>query len=117
MTFSWRELPEGNFLRWMVVHLISGDRINGNNDFETLSKITKDFTEVNLTIQINGVEVPVDSFVEAIELNMNHIAKREAAEIVENNLDGMRDKMYDIENALSEAHQKVLISVENVLSL
>lgn len=117
MTFSWRELPEGDFLKWMVVHLISSDRVDGDNDFRHLSVITKEFTEINLTIKINGVDIPVDSFVEAIERNMNHIAKREAAEIVENNLDGMRDKMYDIENALSEAHQKVLSSVESVLSL
>jgi hypothetical protein len=68
-TFDWQKEPE-NFLKWMVPHLLAGLK----DDDETFDKIydaTDGFENVTLTIQINGVDIPVKHFVDSIAMNMD----------------------------------------------
>lgn len=72
--FDWQKEPEG-FLNWMMPTLVTA---LPEGMFERLSEITRGWTEVSLTIQVNGVDVPVKSFLSGIERNMTYFAQKAA---------------------------------------
>lgn len=73
--YDWQADKEDSFLKWMVVNLLSG---LPTPKVDELGEATDKFQRINLTIQINGVDVPVDHFVSSIESNMQCLARREA---------------------------------------
>jgi Mg2+ and Co2+ transporter CorA len=113
MTFDWHELNHDGFLSWMVVHLVAVDRNAGNGEdiFEQLSERTKRFTEVDMKISINGIDIPVDTFVDRIQGNMKYYARRASEEIAGDITSEIDDKVRDmlevIEQATSAIQSKV----------
>lgn len=77
-TFDWQKREE-DFLKWMLINLISGIR-DDSELFDKLTKETAKWTNVELTIQINGHDVPVGQFIEGIERNMHYFAEKAAKE-------------------------------------
>jgi hypothetical protein len=99
-TYDWQQQPD-NFLKWLLPTLISaGDR----EMFECLSEATDKFTNVTLTIQVNGVNVPVENFLSGVESNMTYYANKEAARLVTSipRLERLREAMDDADHALRE---------------
>lgn len=74
--FDWQMEPEG-FLKWMVVALTAGQ------DIEDLSVATSRYTNVELTILINGIPVNAKAFIAGVERNMDYHAREEARKMIE----------------------------------
>jgi hypothetical protein len=82
-TFNWHKEPEG-FLRWMVVNLLTHpqDHTAGKELTGRVAEASKDFTELTLTIQLNGVEVPTEYFINSVKSNMDYFAENAAKEML-----------------------------------
>lgn len=76
MKFNWHELDRESFLSWMVVHLIAGR--SNEKLFTELSVSTNGFTEVDMHISINGVELDVKRFADSVRRNMEYMAEQAA---------------------------------------
>lgn len=100
MNFNWHELDGNSFLSWMVVHLLATGK--AKDMFEEFSELTDKFNDVTMTIQINGIEVDVEHFVECIQEVMKLETQKAAGEIAEGMLDGVREKTNRIEDMLEE---------------
>lgn len=100
-TFDYHNENQNSFLGWMLVHLTSGLSTYPAL-WETIQKKTKGFSQVELTMQINGIDVPVDKFIEGIENNMQFYAEQAAAA----KLDAV-DDIYEVSEEL-EALKNVL---------
>lgn len=87
------------FIGWALVSLIAG---YPKEKFEELSEKTNTWSEVDLKISINGVEVPTEHFMESVENNMKYWAEQTAEKKVEDVLDKVTDKVYDVENLLDD---------------
>lgn len=109
-TFDWHKEPE-NFLNWMLVNLVTGIR-EDTDLFKKISEESKGFTNVTLTMQINGYDVPVDSFIKGIENNMEYKAQKAAEEMVKGipQLLKLRELLDMFEGAVGD---KVLELVKN----
>lgn len=92
-TFDWQKLDEFDdyeaFLSWAFVNLTVDtddqgvDRALSKEKFEQLSEVTKNFTEVTLTVQVNGVAVNPEHLMRGIEVNMKRYAQEAAAKTLE----------------------------------
>lgn len=102
MKFNWHELDHDSFLSWMVINLIT-DQQTEYDGYEVLRKATNDFTQVDMTIAINGISMGVEHFVEAIRKNMTHFAEQAAREQLSDmaELKRLRDSVVALEDALS----------------
>lgn len=102
-TFDWRREPEG-FLRWLVVNLLTdpSDPTYGDDLVNRVLAASSDLTEVTLTIQLSGVEVSTEYFVDRVRANMDHLAHREAARLLRETADlaGLRQQVSDLEEAI-----------------
>lgn len=100
--YNWQAGKE-DFLKWMVINLVSGMRDNNDDDemFERLSEATDKWQRIELTILINGEEVPVHKFVEGIERNMERNVRESVAETVKQlpDMEYLREALYDAERA------------------
>jgi hypothetical protein len=104
-TFDWHKEPEG-FLRWMIVNLLThplnhatGEELTGR-----VAEASKDFTELTLTIQLNGVEVPTEYFVNSVKNNMDYFAERAAREMLNSipKLAALRNRLEDFESQVND---------------
>lgn len=92
-TFNWHDLKGHHddyeaFLKWALTKLIVNQRdvdANRHNTelLEQLRTATNEFTEVTLTVQVNGVEVDPEHMMRAIEHNMRSIARETARDELE----------------------------------
>lgn len=100
--YNWQNGKE-DFLKWMIVNLVSGMR--GDDEmFERLSEATDKWQRIELTILINGEEVPVHKFVEGIERNMELNVRESVAQTVNQlpDLDHLREALRDAEQAATQ---------------
>lgn len=102
------------FLGWAFVSLMASFS-RDKEKFNELQGKTNGWTEVDLKIIINGVEVPTDNFMKSVEGNMKYWAEQKAARQVESVLDNVRDKVYAIEQMLDEVSNFVKNKLENEL--
>lgn len=86
-TFNWHDLdqsePYEEFVHWVLVNLSvdQKDVDAGRHDGELLEQLrvaTDGFTNVVLTVQVNGVEVDVEHWFRSLEHNMKVYAQRAA---------------------------------------
>jgi len=106
--FDWQAAPEG-FLKWLLPVLVANRR--GEDQFDELSKITDKFTDVRLTIQVNGLEVDAENFLNGVEHNMEYYAKVEARRLLDE-----VGRFDDLEDLLASAKRTVMQDVEQRLS-
>lgn len=100
--YNWQAGKE-DFLKWMVVNLVSGMRDN-DEMFERLSEATDGWQRVELTVLINGEEVPVEKFVEGIERNMELNVRESVAQTVKHlpDMEYLREALYDAERQATQ---------------
>lgn len=115
MKFNWHELDHDGFLSWMVVNLVTAQRINKQteSDFERISEATDGFKNVDMKITINEIDVPVDYFVKQVKNNMEYYARQVADEISGDALSDLQDKITDIGDLLNEATEAIRYKVDN----
>lgn len=90
--FNWQDAPEG-IAKWLLVAVIPASQ--RPDIIPRLSEATNKFTEVDLTIQVNGIEVDAGALLDRIERTMNYRAQVEAQRL----LDGI-GRFDDLQNLL-----------------
>src|SRR5262245_11410950 len=91
LRFNWHDQPE-NFLKWMLTSCIASMKV----DFDALKAATNDFTDVVITMQVNGIEVPAKGFIDGIQSNMDWEVNQAAKRLVNDSVDGLIDGLHDI---------------------
>src|SRR5262249_4109986 len=106
-TFDWQRRPEG-FLKWMIPVLL-GD-LAGSETWDRLREATSGFTEVELRIQVNDIEMPVEKFIANIERRMDWHVKAEVERLISSipRLALLRDAMDNADHALSHRLREIL---------
>ncbi len=110
--FDWQARGE-DFVKWMFVHLIADQR-DADPQFERLSEATDKFTNVKLTMQVNGIEVNAKNFIESVEFAYKQHAENTAKEIVAEaipDLSELQDAVFEAQRALEK---KLRESMRNV---
>ena len=98
-TFDWHKEPEG-FLKWMLTHVAAASK--DDELFDELSDASDQFTNVELQILVNGVEVDAKGFVERIEWAMDRGVEDEAKRLVRDmhRLGDLKDAVHDFERGI-----------------
>lgn len=95
---NYYELPEG-FMRSAMVNMVTGRIV----EWETLSKATKGFTDIQLTIQMNGIDIDAEPFLTSLGRRIEHAAKDKLNELVRNvGLTALAEAVNDIDQALKQ---------------
>lgn len=100
--FNWHDESRGDFWSWIVVMMVSRDRETGDKQFEHISDITNKFTECEITMQLNGIDVDAKALLERLRDNMEHEATKEAQRIVRS-----LPHFNEIEEVLSDAQHAI----------
>jgi hypothetical protein len=101
--FDWHARKQ-DFVKWMFVHLISGNR-EQDPKFEKLSEATNKFRNVQLTMQVNGIELDAEKFIEYVEHSIKTYSKNAAKRIVEDSipdLEELQEAVYNAQRALAD---------------
>jgi hypothetical protein len=105
--FDWQARGE-DFVKWMFVHLIAekhGVDHSPKIDFEELSDATNGFRNVQLTMQVNGIEVNAQNFIESVENAIKQYAEQAAQQIVAESipdLEELQDTVYHAQKAIAD---------------
>lgn len=95
---NYYELPEG-FIRSAMVNMVTGRTV----EWETLSKATKGFTDIQLTIQMNGIDVDAEPFLTSLGNRIEYAVKDKLVERVRNvGLTALAETVNDIDRALKQ---------------
>lgn len=105
-TFDWHSEHSGGFLNWLVLALISKPEYDKGR-LDELSEATKNFTDVRITVQINGIEVDPRGFVEGVERHMNYAVAQEVDEL-------LKVASNEIFDPLSELRDDILRTVRKM---
>lgn len=70
-----------SFEGWLIPTLLTGTDWDATKD--ALHEATKGWTDVLVTVQINGVEVNAQGFFSSIDRNLTYLIEREARRLVE----------------------------------
>jgi hypothetical protein len=93
LRYDWRAEPE-SFLKWLLPTLIAG-----RENFDDLSEATNKFTDVILTMQVNGIEVPTEHFIKSLMMNYEKETRDAAREMLDNVV-----QITDIEDLINDLH-------------
>jgi len=74
---NYYELPEG-FMKSAVINMVSGRTVN----WETLSAATSGFTDIDIEITMNGIELDPVPFLHSIRACIEHTVKDRLNELV-----------------------------------
>lgn len=98
MTYDWQKMGRTEFLHW-ILPVVLGDLLQ-REGVERLSQATTNFTEVTMTMQINGIEVDAEAFIDATQRHMRACVETEAARLVEEAPE--REKLQTANEAVSQ---------------
>lgn len=103
--YNWHEEQFGgsDFKAWLIPTLLVGKR--GTDAWDELSAATDKFTDVNVTVQINGIEIDPTDFFEGVESNMHWRSERRAVELIRDDerLRALSNTAYEVEQELRKA--------------
>jgi hypothetical protein len=82
MTFKFAyEEHKNGFLGWAVIMLLGKAREDGYDDiFDVISDRSNEFNDLELKIELNGIEMSADGFMERMREIMEHEAEKVARE-------------------------------------
>lgn len=126
LVFDWHKLSGTDdyesFLHWMTVNLVTYERESTDTDrtaerdlVQRVSDASDGFKNVELTIQLNGIEVNAAYFVRRIERNMTWMAEREAKRVLTENAEAT--ELRSISNILQRALRRRAEQVAGSLGL
>lgn len=96
--FDWHARDE-DFVKWLFVHLIANK--TGTDQFDQLSAATDKFTNVKLTMQVNGIELDAQRFIESVEDAYRQHAENTAKRMVDEAI----PDLYQLTDAVETAQQ------------
>jgi len=104
--FDWQKEPENSFWKWFLPHVLAqvpdvpGQEEMTMDDFE---KLTNRYTDIRLTVQVNGVPVPTEHFMESVENNVKWAARAAAKEMYKRaGLGRLYDVVHDLQDEVRE---------------
>jgi hypothetical protein len=91
--FDWHQQGENSFRKWLIPSLCSGDEI------DLLSEATDRFTNIEIAIQINGVEIDASGWIDRLEEAFDREVPRHARKMIEDvpRLTELYDAVQDLE--------------------
>lgn len=113
MRLNYFENDRESFESWMIITLVTQARKDGQ--FNQLNTLTKKWTEVDLTVQINGVEVSPENFLEGVKSNMHFWAEQKAETKAHEVLDSVREKVDEIDDLLTEVADELKRKIDIML--
>lgn len=84
--FNWHETGQDDFQRWLIPTILA-DLPREQSRFDELSELTGNWSDVNVTVQINGVDVDPTGFFTSIERNLTYLTEREAERLIREEAD------------------------------
>jgi hypothetical protein len=96
LRYDWQAETK-SFLKWLLPTLIAG-----RENFDDLSEVTNKFTDVVLTMQVNGIEVPTEHFIRSLMMNYEKETK-DAAYVLLNevvNVENIETLITDLQASL-----------------
>lgn len=105
---------EDEFLGWCLISLIA---TTSEEKHEELAKATKTWSEIDIKININGIDVPYDHFFKSVENNMKWWAEKKAKSMMEDVMDGVREEVDKVEDVLKEASNFIKASLQEKLGI
>ncbi len=102
-TFDWHAEADQSFLGWAFLHFAGFSEI-GREKFDRVSDLSNRFTNVELGITVNGVEMDAKAFIDAVDQAMNWAVEREAAKMIASSaqLHGLHEALQDLERGVKE---------------
>lgn len=115
LTFDWHKENRESFRSWIVINLIAYSTSPGKGEefFDKVKEASDNFTNCEITIQINGIEVDAEQMLDRIAENMEWQAERKAKEIVKQ-LPGFSDIEEALEIASKAIKKKFLGELKNL---
>lgn len=96
-TFNWHDLPEGDFLKWMYITLIT------DADFADLQEHTDKGNAVTLRIFANDIELNVANFIKSLKMNYELAIRDTVTDLCkEIRLDDLADAVAEVEKQIKQ---------------
>lgn len=105
--YDWAKEPHTSFLGWFLPTVM----VDVDSDQQAdLAKRTRRWTDVQVQVLINGVEVDARNFLDSVERNIEHCARNAARDMLNNviRLDDLEDRVTQIRVALIEQVEAAL---------
>lgn len=115
MGFNWQDEREHSPKKWLVPVLITPlTKGRDNKKFREIEEATAGFTNVEITMQINGIEVSVDHFLARLEDNIEHAAREEARAQLDSveGFPALKVKLAEIELAVTRHLEEMVAQAE-----
>lgn len=109
--FDWQAQGSAagrSFESWLIPTLVSGEDFDAKH--EALHAATGGWADVNVTVQINGIEVDPRGFFTSINDNLTYLIKNEAKQLVEND-----ERLTEIATAAALFQEDCVRAVRNRL--
>lgn len=100
MNFNYKNLDRSSFTHWMFLNLLPS-YVDNKEVWNELRKVTNNWENVIITIQINNVEVNADTFVDLVQRSLAGRSEVEAKKLISNALPDL-DKLQEDINALND---------------
>lgn len=114
-TYDWQEEGE-TFWKWLVPSLISREQFD--EQYDALSEATDRFTNVEIGVTINGIEIDAKQFFEGLDERLDYEVRREAKDMLDESerLNELNEVVYeftqDVRRAIQKAAREHGIEVE-----
>lgn len=98
-TFAWNS-QSNDFKHWMLPNLTTGMPME---KLDELAEATDKWQHVMLTIQINGVPVSAEAFIEGVKRNMEWWAEKEAHRLLTEaaQFEKLSETLHEVERAVT----------------
>ena len=83
LNFDWQDAEHDSFVKYVITTLIADKT---KEEFDELSNLTNKWTDIELSIFINGIEVNAQAFLDGVDRNMHYYAKDYAKDLVHEKL-------------------------------
>lgn len=95
--FNWHDevTHRPSFKEWLIPTLL-GSTGNDREKLDALAEATQAWTDVNVTVQINGIDVDPEDFFDSVERNLSSITADKARELVDGD-----ERLQELGNAMS----------------
>ena len=101
LTFDWQSEPESSLLKQLLPHMM----VHFDDELEERLRVaTADWTDVTLTIAVNGVDVPVQGFIDRFDDEVTDMAVEAADGYLDRiaELQDLRHTIDELENVVSD---------------
>ena len=95
--FNWHDevTRRPSFKEWLIPTLL-GSTGSDREKLDALAEATQAWTDVNVTVQINGIDVDPEDFFDSVERNLSLLTADKARELVDGD-----ERLRELSNSMS----------------